>query len=117
LFSAVSWAALSPASWAVVSFDLNGLGDGDAALDAAKTFKGDCVRAKMAALTIPPMIIEATTTDPKIRLRVLFIRPWSAHKLTTFLESGVSFGPLLFKSLGGNSHVEGDRAGDREGPG
>ncbi len=99
MFSAVSCAALSPASWAVASFDLNGLGDGDAALDAAKTFKGDCVLAKMVALTIPPKIIDATTTDPKMRLRVLFIRASSDRKLTRALESGVSFGRYCLNAL------------------
>jgi len=115
LFSAVSWAALSPASWAVASFDLNGLGAGDAAVAAALTLKG--IFAKTVALMIPPKIIDATTTDPKMKVRGLFIRPSSGRKLKTALESGVSLRPLLFKALGLYSHVEGDRAGDREGPG
>ena len=111
MFSAVSWAALSPDSCAVASFDLNGLGDGDAAVAAALTLNGGDVLAKTVALMTPPKIIDATTTDPNMRLRVLFMPQSSGHKLKTALESGVSFRPLLF------NHVEGDRAGDRAGPG
>jgi hypothetical protein len=61
---------------------LKGLGDGDAAANAAWTLNGDPELAKTVALTTPPKIIDATTTDPNMRLRVLFMRTilWSqAH--------------------------------------
>jgi hypothetical protein len=93
LFSAVSWAALSPVSWAVASFDLKGLGAGDAAVAAALTLNCDPDLAKMVALTTPPKIIDATTTDPNMRLRVLFMHQSSGRKLTTGLESGVNLRP------------------------
>jgi hypothetical protein len=94
LFSAVSWAALSPVSCAVASFDLKGLGDGDAAATAALTLNGDPDLANTVALTTPLKIIDPTTTDPNTRLRVLFMLQSSGRKLIGALESGVSFRPL-----------------------
>ena len=97
MFSVASWAALSPASWAAVSFDLNDPGDGDAAVTAALTLNGSEVLANTVALMTPPKIIDPTTTAPKMSLRVLLMLQSSGRKLIAALESGVSFGPLLFR--------------------
>jgi len=83
LFSAVSWAALSPVSCVAVSFDLKGPGDDDAADEAALTLNGSDVLAKTVALMTPPKIIDATTTDPNISLRVLLMPESSGPKLKT----------------------------------
>jgi hypothetical protein len=62
LFSAVSWAALSPVSCVAFSFDLNvpglGEGEGDAAL---AMIRGD--RATAVAPTTPPKAMAAATAD------------------------------------------------------
>jgi hypothetical protein len=72
LFSAVSCAALSPASCVVASFDE---GEGEAAEMAAKT-DGPAEKVPRAAAepTTPPKKSAATITEPKRSRRVLFIR-------------------------------------------